>query len=131
MSDKISNGELKQENLLSDAMQFASIMPGLFGNANTASSDEPNKPSRPANMPDMSQMMNMMSSMMGNKNNNDMFKAMAAMNGMNNNKSSKKTKTSFNTSAIKKKAAASKLRSKLNKRNDTSSVNKENSDDTD
>lgn len=114
MADKISNGELKQENLLSDAMQFASIMPGLFGGANTASSDTSNKSSK---QPDMSNIMNMMSSMMGGAGggkNNDMLKAMAAMGAMN--KGSKKTKTSFNTSAIKKKAAASKLRSKLNKR---------------
>lgn len=124
MSEKISGGELKQENLLSDAMQFASLMPGLFGNTNasSASSDEPNKPS---SQPDMSNIMNMMSSMMGNMNggkNNDMFKAMAAMGAMGaaangGNRSSKKTKTTFNTSAIKKKAAASKLRNKLNKRN--------------
>jgi len=116
MADKISKGELKQETLLSDAMQFASVMPGLFGGGNTASSDEKSK----QNMPDMSNIMNMMSSMMGSGGkNNDMFKAMAAMNGMNGaggNKNSKKTKTAFNTSAIKKKAAASKLRSKLNKR---------------
>jgi len=118
MSEKISNGELKQENLLSDAMQFASIMPGLFGgSANTASSD------KKSNQPDMANMMNMMTSMMGNMNgggkNNDMFKAMAAMGAMGaaNGGGNKKTKTSFNTSAIKKKAAASKLRNKLNKRN--------------
>jgi hypothetical protein len=120
MSEKISNGELKQENLLSDAMQFASIMPGLFGGAGPASSDKPNKQS---NQPDMSNIMNMMSSMMGGMNgggkNNDMFKAMAAMGAMGaaaNGGGNKKSKTSFNTSAIKKKAAASKLRNKLNKR---------------
>lgn len=141
MSEKISNGELKQENLLSDAMQFASIMPGLFGggtgNGGTASSDQPNKPS---NQPDMTNIMNMMSTMMGGMNgagggkSNDMLKAMAAMGAMGaaagggGNKSSKKTKTAFNTSAIKKKAAASKLRNKLNKRNQTTVV--ENSEDS-
>lgn len=118
MSEKISNGELKQENLLSDAMQFASIMPGLFNGANStaASSDEPNKESK---QPDMSNIMNMMSSMMGGGKNNDMFKAMAAMSAAANggNRNSKKTKATFNTSAIKKKAAASKLKNKLNKKN--------------
>lgn len=125
MSEKISNGELKQENLLSDAMQFASVMPGLFGGANTSSSDKPNKQS---NQPDMTNMMNMMSSMMGGGKNNDMFKAMAAMGAGANKNGNKKTKTAFNTSALKKKAAASKLRNKLNKRNKTTVV--ENSGDS-
>jgi hypothetical protein len=144
MSEKISNGELKQENLLSDAMQFASIMPGLFGggagNGGAASSDQPNKQS---SQPDMTNIMNMMSTMMGGMNgmggagggkSNDMLKAMAAMGAMGaaanggGNKSSKKTKTAFNTSAIKKKAAASKLRNKLNKRNQATIV--ENSEDS-
>jgi len=132
MANKISNGELKQENLLSDAMQFASVMPGLFG-ANNASSDEPNKQSKQPEMPDMANMMNMMSAMMGGKNgnkNNDMFKAMAAMGGKGgaNKGGSKKTKTAVNSSALKKKAAALKLKSKLDKRRGTTI--KEESDDS-
>lgn len=103
MATKISNGELKQENLLQDAMKFASVMPGVFGNTgnNTGS----------GKAPDMSAMMNMMSAMMGNKDNVDMFKSMAGQM-----KTPKGTKPSFNNSALKKMAAAKKMKAKLNKR---------------
>lgn len=108
MANKISSGELKQETLLQDAMKFASVMPGLFGGAGGAGGAGK---SGPANMPDMSAMMSMMSSMMGNKDSMDMFKQMAG-----NMKAPKGSKPSFNNSALKKMAAAKKLKAKLNKK---------------
>jgi hypothetical protein len=106
MADKISSGELKQETLLQDAMKFASVMPGLFGGDNSKGNS--------TGMPDMSSMMNMMSSMMGNKEGMDMFKQMAG-----NMKAPKGSKPSFNNSALKKMAAAKKLKAKLNKKRDS------------
>lgn len=96
MATKISNGELKQENLLQDAMKFASAMPMFNQSANSG-----------GKAPDMSAMMNMMSAMMGNKDGMDMFKNM---------KTPKGSKPSFNNSALKKMAAAKKMKAKLNKR---------------
>jgi hypothetical protein len=107
MADKISSGELKQETLLQDAMKFASVMPGLFGSGASGS----NSTGKASAMPDMSTMMNMMSSMMGNKEGMDMFKQMAG-----NMKAPKGSKPSFNNSALKKMAAAKKLKAKLNKK---------------
>ena len=69
MATKISNGELKQENLLQDAMKFASTMPGLFGGANPGGGG--NKQQK-----DMANMMNMMNTMMNNKEGMDAFKNM-------------------------------------------------------
>ena len=34
MAAKLSSGELNQQNLMQDAMKFASMMPGMFGNQN-------------------------------------------------------------------------------------------------
>jgi hypothetical protein len=118
MANKISTGELKQENLLQDAIKFASTMPGLFGNsgaaggtggAGAASSNNQRK-----NEPDMASMMNMMSSMMNNKEGMDMFKNM--MGNMNNQKGS--SRQTINKPALKKLAAVNKLKSKIAKRNE-------------
>lgn len=103
MASKISSGELKQENLMQDALQFASIIPGMFGNTQNSNGQ--------SNSPDMSGMMDMMSKMMGNKNSMDMFKTMAGQ--MNHPKGARQ---SFDTSAIKKTAYAKKLKAKLNSR---------------
>jgi hypothetical protein len=111
MATKISNGELKQENLLQDAMKFASVMPGLFGNKG------PDGQGGNA-MPDMSEMMKMMGSMMGNKQGMDMFKNMAG-----NMKGPKGSKPSFNNAAYRKMAAAKKMRAKLQKRKDNEEQN--------
>ncbi len=116
MADKISSGELKQETLLQDAMKFASVMPGLFGNAGGGAGGAGKAPAGGAGMPDMSTMMNMMSSMMGNKDGMDMFKQMAG-----NMKAPKGSKPSFNNSALKKMAAAKKLKAKLNKKREAAS----------
>jgi hypothetical protein len=115
MANKISTGELKQENLLQDAIKFAATMPGLFGAANNQSGarntggagGESRK-----NEPDMASMMNMMSSMMNNKEGMDMFKNM--MGNMNNQKGG--TRQTVNKSALKKLATVNKLKSKLAKR---------------
>jgi hypothetical protein len=110
MATKISNGELKQENLLQDAMKFASVMPGLFGGNNSG-----NPGSSKQDMPDMSNMMNMMNSMMNNKEGMDAFKKMMDPSGKQNNKG---TRTTYNKNAYRKSMAANKLKSKLAKRRD-------------
>lgn len=113
MATKISNGELKQENLIQDAMKFASIMPNLFGGAGGPNGAKGGKG------PDLSNIMGMMSSMMSGMNNggnNDddfanILKGMGGMGGMA--KKSKNTRMGVNESAIKKLAKAKKLRKKL------------------
>lgn len=117
MAAKISNGELKQENLLQDAMKFASTMPGLFGGAGAAAGagrgaggggSGAGKP----DMPDMANMMNMMSSMMNNKEGMDAIKKMMDPSG----KQNKGTRATYNKNAYRKSMAANKLKSKLAKR---------------
>ena len=102
MATKISNGELKQENLLQDAMKFASTMPGLFGGANPGGGD--NKQQN-----DMANMMNMMN----NKEGMDAFKNM--MGGADKGKKAG-SKAAFNKNAYRKSMAANKLKAKLAKR---------------
>jgi hypothetical protein len=70
MANKISNGELKQENLIQDAMKFASMMPNLFGAGGNHSQKGGKKGGRGGG-PDMSNIINMMSSMMGGMNDSD------------------------------------------------------------
>lgn len=131
MATKMANGELKQENLLQDAMKFASLMPGMFGGGpgSTGGAGGPR-----GGMPDMSAMMNMMGSMMGNKQSNnanndmpdmadmaDLFKNMTAgMKGP-----QKGTKPKVNESQIRKMAKVKQLRSKLHKQK----LNEENIDE--
>lgn len=106
MASKISSGELKQENLLQDAMKFASIMPGMFGQ--NQQDGQGNKG------PDMSDIMGMMGSMMGDKkggvNMNNLFKNMAGGGG------GKKGKTHFDDNKIKKMAKMKQMREKLHKK---------------
>jgi len=122
MASKMANGELKQENLLQDAMKFASLMPGMFGGAGAAAGGGAGAAGgRNQNMPDMSQMMNMMNMMMSaggsdDKNNDvpdfgNLFKNMA------NKQQQKGTKTTLNENQIKKLAKIKQLRSKLHKKN--------------
>ena len=117
MANKISTGELKQENLLQDAIKFASTMPGLFGNQNGQGSSKKSggQEGQKTNEPDMASMMNMMSSMMNNKEGMDMFKNM--MGNMNNQKGG--TRQTINKSALKKMATVNKLKSKLAKRKES------------
>jgi hypothetical protein len=118
MANKISTGELKQENLLQDAIKFASTMPGLFGNAGaaggTGGAGAASSNNQRKNEPDMASMMNMMSSMMNNKEGMDMFKNM--MGNMNNQKGG--SKQSINKPALKKLAAVNRLKTKIAKRNE-------------
>ena len=109
MATKISNGELKQENILQDAMKFAANIPGLFGNStDNSSSSSGNK------QPDMASMMSMMSTMMNNKEGMDAMKNM--MGGMG--KPKKNTRQTYDKNAYKKSIAANKLKSKLDRRRD-------------
>ena len=134
MANKISTGELKQENLLQDAIKFASAMPGgLFGGgggsgagagggagANQGTSKGGGSGGS-ASQPDMSSMMNMMSAMMNNKEGMDMFKNM--MGNMNNQKGGSGgggSRQTVNRPALKKLAAVNKLKTKLAKRRETS-----------
>lgn len=125
MANKISNGELKQENLIQDAMKFASFMPNIFGGPakdTTAKSKGP----------DMSNIINMMSSMMGGAGGeNDMSNLFKSMGGaMANNKGHKhRGKPVFNDKAFKKIAKAKKLRKKLDERKKMAS--REESQDSD
>jgi len=117
MANKISTGELKQENLLQDAIKFASAMPGgIFGNVNQGQGGANNGGgSGGAKQPDMSSMMNMMSSMMNNKEGMDMFKNM--MGNMNQGQGQKGgSRQAVNKPALKKLATVNKLKSKLAKR---------------
>ena len=114
MASKISSGELKQENLLQDAIKFASVMPGgIFGNAGANGNNGSSKQGGADNPPDMSSMMNMMSSMMNNKQGMDMFKNM--MGNMNQNQKGGSRQT-VNKPALKKLETMNKLKSKLAKR---------------
>jgi len=113
MASKISSGELSQENIINDAMKFASIIPGLFNKGNNNTNQEPN----------MMNMMNMMKNMMSQNNDDDgdiddknidlnALKNLAAKL-----KSNKKgQKTTFNENGIKKLAKMKQLKAKLNKR---------------
>ena len=113
MASKISSGELSQENIINDAMKFASIIPGLFNNGNNNTNQQPN----------MMNMMNMMKNMMSQNNDDDgdiddknidlnALKNLAAKL-----KSNKKgQKTTFNENGIKKLAKMKQLKAKLNKR---------------
>jgi hypothetical protein len=122
MASKISSGELKQENLLQDAIKFASAMPGgIFGNqgagASTGTGASKQGGGSGGNQPDMASMMNMMSSMMNNKEGMDMFKNM--MGNMNQNQNQRGgSRPTVNKPALKKLATANRLKSKLAKRNE-------------
>ena len=120
MANKISNGELKQENLIQDAMKFASIMPNIFGG------NAPNQ-GKSGKGPDLSNIMSMMSSMMGNGGDDDfssilkgMKKDMKDIPGMP--KTPKGTKSSMNESALKKIAKAKKLKKKLHEKKKAAEV---------
>jgi hypothetical protein len=115
MASKISSGELKQENLLQDAIKFASVMPGgIFGNAGANQGSKQGASGGGGNPPDMSSMMNMMSSMMNNKEGMDMFKNMMGNQGNQGQRGG--SRQTVNKPALKKLAAVNKLKSKLAKR---------------
>lgn len=117
MATKISNGELKQENLIQDAMKFASIMPNIFGGAAGTESNSNQK------TPDFSNIMSMMSSMMGGGD-DDLSKMFKNMNmprgGMP--RPHKGSKMAMNENALKKIAKAKKLKQKLHAKKKAASV---------
>lgn len=105
MASKISSGELSQENIIKDAMKFASVLPNFFNNGSEGGIPNNNN---------MMNMMKMMSSMMNNSNDdeeepnmNDLFKKMATKKG---------TKSSINKNAINKMAKIKQMKDKLEKR---------------
>lgn len=108
MASKISTGELSQENIIKDAMKFASVLPSLFNNGESPNSGNGN------NMNNMMNIMKMMSSMMNNTNDdddeqpnmNDIFKKMGK----------KGTKSSINKNAINKMAKIRQMKETLEKR---------------
>ena len=120
MATKISNGELKQENLLQDAMKFASIMPGMFGNQSGGPGGPSGMPGAAGagaaggaggSGPDMAAMMKMMGAMMNNK------EGMEAFGNMMNPKGKKKdTRTTFNKNAYRKSMAINRLKTKLDRK---------------
>ncbi len=112
MATKISSGELKQENLIQDAMKFASIMPNIFGGpASSRNSDSKSGA-------DLSNIMEMMSSMMGNNSDlSNMFKDMNMPRNIP--RAQKGTKMAVNESALKKIAKAKKLKKKLQEKKRT------------
>lgn len=120
MATKISNGDLKQENLIQDAMKFASVMPNLFGGPASGSKKQP----------DMSNIINMMSSMMGGGGNDDFSKMFSQMGGATASKGSKPkgTKPVFNEGALRKIAKAKKLKKKLRERKSQSTEDADSSE---
>ena len=108
MATKLSSGELNQENLMKDAMKFASMMPGMFGNNQNQSNNK---------SPNMGNMMSMFADLMSN-NNDDMpdinsMKNMAKSMGGN----QKGTRSGFSDSNYRKLAAQKKARKKLAAKN--------------
>jgi hypothetical protein len=106
MAAKLSSGELNQENLMQDAMKFASMMPGMFGKQNQNSTGA-------NNMANMGNMMNMFSEMMANNGDGDM----PDLNTIKNMAKNKGGRTGVNEAAYKKLAAQKKLRKKLAEKN--------------
>jgi len=113
MASKLSSGELNQENLMKDAMKFATMMPGMFGNQGGGSTGGPAGRAGGANMGNM---MSMFADLMANNNDNNDIPDLNAMKNMAQNmggKQKKGTKNSFNESAYRKIAAQKKLKKKL------------------
>lgn len=106
MATKLSNGELNQQNLMQDAMKFASMMPGMFGQNQGA------RKGGGGGGPNMGNMMGMFADMMNNNNNGD---DMPDLNNLK--KMAKSNNTSFNEPGYRKVAAQKKLKKKLAEKN--------------
>jgi hypothetical protein len=111
MASKISNGELSQENVIKDAMKFASVIPGMFGGAAGAKNAGN---SGASNLNNMTAMMNMMNMMMNANKGGD--GEMPDLSALFNKKQSNGTKTAVNKGALKKLAKMKQLQAKLAKR---------------
>jgi hypothetical protein len=118
MATKISNGELKQENLIQDAMKFASIMPNIFGGGAAGSSPMGGMGGKGGKGPDLSNIMSMMSSMMsgGGDDDTDFASILKGMNKATKGNTPRGSRMSVNESALKKIAKAKKLKKKLNEK---------------
>tara|TARA_Y100000389_G_scaffold143127_2_gene141260 strand:+ start:3529 stop:4620 length:1092 start_codon:yes stop_codon:yes gene_type:complete len=112
MAAKLSSGELNQENLMQDAMKFASMMPGMFGNQNNMGK---NNNMGNNNMANMGNMMSMFSEMMANNNGEGDMPDLNTIKSMAKNK--KGGRSAVNEGAYKKLAAQKKLRKKLAEKN--------------
>ena len=112
MAAKLSSGELNQENLMQDAMKFASMMPGMFGNQNNMGK---NNNMGNNNMANMGNMMNMFSEMMANNNGDADMPDLNAIKSMAKNKGG--GRSVVNEGAYKKLATQKKLRKKLAEKN--------------
>ena len=91
VTNKISSGELNQEAIIKDAMKFASMLPGMFGNRGGDGGEG------------------------GGFNMADMMKMMSAMNGGGG--GGKRTKTSINKQGLRNLAKREELKKKLSNRN--------------
>ena len=103
MSSKISSGELSQEAIMSDAMKFASLLPGLFGGAGGGGGGNGNGAGGGAD--GMNMAMNMMQMMMSNG---------GAGGGGGGGRGGRKQKQGVDMNALKKLMQKEKLRNKLN-----------------
>ena len=112
MAAKLSSGELNQENLMQDAMKFASMMPGMFGNQNNMGK---NNNMGNNNMANMGNMMSMFSEMMANNNGDGDMPDLNAIKSMAKNKGG--GRSTVNEGAYKKLATQKKLRKKLAEKN--------------
>jgi len=93
VTNKISSGELNQEAIIKDAMKFASMLPGMFGNRGGDGGEG------------------------GGFNMADMMKMMSAMNGAQGGGGGKRTKASINKQGLRNLAKREELKKKLSNRN--------------
>lgn len=106
MATKLSNGELNQQNLMQDAMKFASMMPGMFGQNQGG-----RKGGGGGGGANMANMMGMFADMMNNNGGEDM----PDLNNLK--KMAKSNNTQFNEPGYRKVAAQKKLKKKLAEKN--------------
>ena len=117
MATKISSGELNQENLMKDAMKFATMMPGMFGNQQQGSGQK----NSGANMGNM---MSMFADLMSQNKNNDDLPDLNTMKNMAKdiNTGKKGTRSGINDQRYKKLAMQKKLKKKLSNKHKQSDI---------
>ena len=122
MASKLSSGELNQENLMKDAMKFATMMPGMFGNQGGGGGGGGRGGSGGGGA-NMGNMMNMFADLMSNNNENEMpdINTMRNMSQNMAGKQKKGTKSGFNEGSYRKIAAQKKLKKKIAQKKSTDS----------
>lgn len=117
MATKISSGELNQENLMKDAMKFATMMPGMFGNQQQGNGQK----NSGANMGNM---MSMFADLMSQNKNNDDLPDLNTMKNMAKdiNTGKKGTRSGINDQGYKKLAMQKKLKKKLSNKHKQSDI---------